>query len=203
MNDSKNGKNVSSKSTLSISAKGLKGRQSVRATFRLPEHIINLLGIVAAQLGIKQKSLFDQLVEDRDVLTKVAEKAPDIVHEQKKKRQKTFVLSRKSLDVLDSVARQQKIPRDFLVEISIERLLPVINSEQEKHKKRKLIYKDMEAYLHQGKKLLRKTERLLGKEDQVSLKLRKIVNTCEANASELASTIEDGRAMEDFVAIKQ
>ena len=58
----------------------------------------------------------------------------------------------------------------------------------------------MKIYLLQGQKLLRKTEQVLGKEDQVSAKLRKIVQTCEANVSELGAIIEDGRANEDFIA---
>ena len=131
------GDNIPHNSALFISAQGLKGKQSVRATFRLPEHIINLLGIVASQLGIKQKSLFDQLLENKDVLIKVAEKAHTNIHVKEERRQKMFVLSKNSLNVLAAVAKQQKIPRDFLVEISIERLLPIINAEQEKLKKRK------------------------------------------------------------------
>ncbi|MFO7496112.1 MAG: hypothetical protein R6X05_10835, partial [Desulfobacterales bacterium] len=39
----------------------LRGRQSVRATFKLTESCINAIHIVAAHMGIKQKSLFDQL----------------------------------------------------------------------------------------------------------------------------------------------
>ena len=198
MSEENNEKNVPDNSALFLSAKGLKGKQSVRATGRVPDHIINLLGVVATQLGLKQKSLFDQLGEDKKVLKKVAEQAHDIVLEPEERRQKTYVLSKKSLHVLDSVAKQQKIPRDFLVEISIERLLPVITAEQEKHKKRKLIYKDLKQYLLQGQKLLLKTERVLGKDDQVSAKLRKIVKTCETNVADLAAIIESGRAMEEF-----
>ena len=176
----------------------LRGRQSVRATFKLTARAIETISIVASHMGIKQKSLFDQLVEDKNILTKVAEQSHEIVHEHGERRQKTYVLSRKSLNVLDTVAKQQKIPRDLLVEISIERLLPVINAEQEKHKKRKLIYKDMKGYLLQGQKMLRKTERVLGEDDQVSVKMRKIVQTCEANVEELAAVIESGQAIEDF-----
>jgi len=39
----------------------LRGRQSVRATFRLSERAIDALSIVSVHLGIKQKSLFDHL----------------------------------------------------------------------------------------------------------------------------------------------
>ena len=37
----------------------LRGRQSVRATFRLSEACIDAISILSAQLGIKQKSVFD------------------------------------------------------------------------------------------------------------------------------------------------
>ena len=58
-----------------LSADILRGRQSVRATFRLPSQVIALLSVAASQLGLKQKSLFDQLVEDRAVLEQVAQMA--------------------------------------------------------------------------------------------------------------------------------
>ena len=41
------------------SALDLRGRQSVRATFRLSEDCIDAISILSAQLGIKQKSVFD------------------------------------------------------------------------------------------------------------------------------------------------
>jgi len=42
---------------------GLRGRQSVRATFKLSAKAIEAMSIVAVHLGIKQKSLFDHLKE--------------------------------------------------------------------------------------------------------------------------------------------
>jgi len=50
-----------SKLVSKTSALDLKGRQSVRATFRLSEDCINAISILSAQLGIKQKSVFDHL----------------------------------------------------------------------------------------------------------------------------------------------
>ena len=50
----------------------LRGRQSVRATFRLSEACIDAITILSAQLGIKQKSVFDHLLEDAQVLRNVA-----------------------------------------------------------------------------------------------------------------------------------
>ncbi|MGW8325435.1 MAG: hypothetical protein ACWGNI_06985, partial [Desulfobacterales bacterium] len=46
----------------------LKSRQSVRATFRLTKGCIEAIGILANQMGIKQKSLFDYLADDMDNL---------------------------------------------------------------------------------------------------------------------------------------
>ena len=43
------------------SSSGLRGRQSVRATFRLSEACIDAISIVATHLGIKQKSIFEWL----------------------------------------------------------------------------------------------------------------------------------------------
>ena len=45
----------------------LRGRQSVRATFRLSEACIDAISILSAQLGIKQKSIFDHLMENAPV----------------------------------------------------------------------------------------------------------------------------------------
>ncbi|MGA7144017.1 MAG: hypothetical protein WBY47_05885 [Desulfobacterales bacterium] len=44
----------------------LKSRQSVRATFRLTQGGIEAMGLVANQMGIKQRSLFDHMVEDSE-----------------------------------------------------------------------------------------------------------------------------------------
>ena len=54
------------------SALDLRGRQSVRATFRLSEDCIEAISILSAQLGIKQKSVFDHLMEDAQILRNMA-----------------------------------------------------------------------------------------------------------------------------------
>ena len=61
------GISASSPSTLD-----LRGRQSVRATFRLSEACIDAISILSAQLGIKQKSIFDHLLENAQILKSMA-----------------------------------------------------------------------------------------------------------------------------------
>ena len=46
------------------SSRDLRGRQSVRATFKLTARAIETMSAVSIHLGIKQKSLFDHLVDD-------------------------------------------------------------------------------------------------------------------------------------------
>lgn len=181
-----------------LSADTLKGKQSVRATFRLPIQMITLLSVTADQLGLKQKSLFDQLVENRDVLEQLAAGAV-LYHSSEEQRQhKTYVVSRNSLSSLEYVAKTHGVPRDLLVEISIKRLLPVLNSEQEKQKNRKRILADLEEYLQEGARLLAKSEGLLGPEDGASRALELLLTQCGRTIEEIREQVERGRKIEDF-----
>lgn len=198
MSDDKRKSNVAVGEDLFISAGSLRRKQSVRATFRLPEHVIQLIGIVAAQLGLKQKTLFDQLVENKDELTKVAEIAQSFVSEYDDRRPKTFVLSRSSLSVLKKVAQQQNVPRDVLVEVSIQRLMPVLNEEQNKQLNRKDILNNMTALLSQGRQFLKMADKKVGKEDISYTLLKSVVDVCEEKVSELKSVVEKGKSVEKF-----
>ena len=111
------------------STSGLKGKQSVRATFKLSEGCIEAIGIVANQMGIKQKSLFDHLAEDINILESIAHDIKNTTLDMHNRVQKTFVISRRSLASLDEISKVFDAPRDALVELSIQRLLPIINSE--------------------------------------------------------------------------
>ena len=115
----------------------LRGRQSVRATFKISEGCITAISVVASQMGIKQKSLFDHLVEDPEVLQAIADQLDRRRMESLRRVQKTFVLSRRSLDVLDHIAKTYHAPRDALVEYSVQRLMPIILAEKKKHQRRK------------------------------------------------------------------
>lgn len=181
-----------------LSLEDLKGKQSVRATFRLPQRVIDLVSVIASQLGIKQKSLFDQLIHDPAVLKKIAEEAMDHPKATGNRVQKTYVISRSSLITLDRVARNRKVPRDFLVEVSINRLLPIIATELEKHEKRKVLLKEMQDYLRQGRQLRRKTQHLLGKEDQLYEMIDQQVKICERNVSVISAIVTKGKQMEDW-----
>ena len=184
--------------TIGLNADALRGRQSVRATFRLPTEMVSLLSIAASHLGLKQKSLFDQLVENRQVLEQVAASAEGYQPSADRRQQKTYVLSRNSLAALDLVARTHGLARDLLVEISISRLLPVLSAEQERQQNRKAVLVELEEYWQEGRVLLARTGDRLGSEDPVTRKLAALVGQCERVVRELRDQVERGRAMEDY-----
>jgi len=189
-------KNKKSTPELELSVGSLMGKQSVRTTFRLSEQVIDLLRIVSTQLGLKQKSLFDQLVENRKILAQVAIEAQHYEQTSIKRRPKTFVISKKSLEALDHVARERHLPRDVLVEVSINRLLPLITAEQEKQKIRISLLKNLEVYLSQGEKILHKAGSLLGQDDKLYLRLEHLITLSTKNVAELKEVVEKGKCMD-------
>ena len=182
---------------LELTVGDLTGKQSVRATFKLPQQIIDLLAVIAGQLGIKQKSLFDQLVENASIMEKVAREALDYSTEEER-HQKTFVISRSTLLSLNQISKKQKIPRDILVEVYIKQLLPVIKTELGKHQKRKQLLKEMRKYQNQGKKLLKAAEDLLGKDDMLYEKIKSQINIAKKNVATAENLINKGMPMEDW-----
>jgi len=176
----------------------LRGKQSVRATFKLSERAIEAMSIVAVHLGIKQKSLFDHLIEDLRSLKLIAREVESERFSNLNRVQKTFVISRKTLSNLDETSRQFNAPRDALVEYSIQRLMPVINRERERHRKRKEILGDMTAYLENGLKILQKSRSLLGEEDPVSDKLETAMRSLANAQSHVQTFVEKGEIIEAF-----
>ncbi len=181
-----------------ISFDELKKKQSVRATFKISQESIDLLGVIAGQLGIKQKSLLDQLMEDTSLLVKLAGEADPFHKDQVFRRQKTFVISRSSLLSLNKIAKKQSISRDTLVEISINRLLPTIKTELKKHVIRKSILKEMKGHLKLGENLRQKAQKLLGENDVLYEMLEKQTALAQKNVSLVDSIIEKGMPMEDW-----
>jgi hypothetical protein len=180
------------------SSSDLRGRQSVRATFKLTEKSIDALSIVATHLGIKQKSLFDHLIDDIRSLNVIAREIQSDSFSSLNRIQKTFVLSRRTLSCLEEASKNYDAPRDALVEYSIQRLLPVIAEEREKHRKRKEILGEIDEYLKRGEKILKKSRELLGKDDPVSDWFAAAMAVSQNAYRSIESYVEKGSIIEDF-----
>jgi hypothetical protein len=186
------------KSVSKTSALDLRGRQSVRATFRLSEDCIDAISILSAQLGIKQKSVFDHLMEDVQIFKNMASELENTEFDRHERVQKTFVISRRSLSFLDTISSMHNAPRDALVEYSVRRLLPIIAKERKKHEKRKELLTDISNHFADGQKLLSKVDELLGRDDLIVNKLQTAMSVYQNVLDDITNFIERGKVIERF-----
>jgi uncharacterized protein (UPF0147 family) len=176
----------------------LRGKQSVRATFRLSEVCIDAISVLSAQLGIKQKSVFDHLMEDAQVLKNMARELANLELDRHERIQKTFVISRRSLSYLDSISNKYDAPRDALVEYSVRRLLPIIAKERKRHEKRKELLTEISNHFEEGENLLSKADEMLGTDDPVVNKLATAMSVYKNAFNDIANFIERGKIIEEF-----
>jgi uncharacterized protein (UPF0147 family) len=176
----------------------LKSRQSVRATFRLTQGCIEAISIVANQMGIKQKSLFDHMVEDIESLKSIAREIKQSKIKKQGRIQKTFVISRKSLATLDEISNMFNISRDGLVEYSIQRLLPIINRERTKHEIRKEFLIKIKTHFKQGEKMLNDIRKQLGDDDPIINKFAMVMSSYETVKDSMESFIDRSKGIEKF-----
>ncbi len=176
----------------------LRGRQSVRATFKLSARAIDTLSIVAVHLGIKQKSVFDHLIEDARSLRIIAREVDPEAFNALERVQKTFVINRRTLRSLEEIAGQFNTSRDALVELSIQRLLPIIYREQEKHEKRKKRLNKIDHFVDHGIQLHEELETELGEDDVVTVEFRGAIEALVQARSHIGTFIVKGRIIENF-----
>ena len=176
----------------------LRGRQSVRATFKLTNDCIEAISIVAAQLGIKQKSLFDHLFQDMETLSAIGRRFRNARLEADNRIQKTYVMSRTALVSLEDIANHFNAPRDALIELSVQRLLPIIEKERRRHAQRKVVFAQVERHLQEGRKLLKNAYSELGEEDPLTDRLTAALSVYESAYKQMAAFMEKGRNIETF-----
>ena len=180
------------------SSRDLMGKQSVRATFKLSEKAIEAMSAVSVHLGIKQKSLFDHLIDDLNALEMIANELRAQAQDIPSRVQKTYVLSRKTLASLERAAHEFQASRDALVEYSIQRLMPVIELEKARHRRRKKLLQQIDAFVESGCQLLAKAEKDLGSEDPLYDQLEKAVHMLIHARSIMTDFVRKGEIIEKF-----
>lgn len=176
----------------------LRGKQSVRATFKLSHGCISAISIVSTHLGIKQKSLFDHMVEDDQLLESIAREVKTANLKERNRMQKTYVLSRRSLYSLDRISKSYNAPRDALIEYLVQQLLPVIKEEREKHERRKMVFSRISEHFKKGIALLGESERTIGKEDPLHDWFASAMSNYKNAFETMDAFIEKGKIIEDF-----
>ncbi len=176
----------------------LRGRQSVRATFKLSQKAIDAIGVVALHMGIKQKSLFDHIIEDTEALDDLAQTIR--IHQFQKipRKQKTFVLSRKTIESLAAISQAHGMPRDALVEYSIQKLEQIITAEKLRHQERTKLQAQVTAHFRAGEKLHLAAAETLGPDDPFCRTLRKSMITNRKIHEELEAFLEKSRILEEY-----
>ena len=185
-------------STISATMFDLRGKQSVRATFKLSQRAIDAIGLVAIHLGIKQKSLFDHIIEDIDALDVLAKQIQIQQFKKLPRKQKTYVLSRKTIEALEAISQAYDTPRDALVEYSIKKLDSIIMAEKARHKERKILQKNIKKHFDQGRKLYKDAIDLLGENDPFCKRMEKAVFACRKTQEDLSDFIEKSKILEEF-----
>ncbi|MBM9606102.1 hypothetical protein [Desulfopila inferna] len=181
----------------SKSTQELLGRQSVRTTFKLTERSIDAMSVLANQLGIKQKSLFDHLIDDDSVMKMIAEESTQYeIPEQR--IAKTYVISRRTLQNLEKISSRYQTPRDALVELSIERILPLITEEKKKHKQRKIILQKLYKMVGEGEEIFEMANESLDKDDPVYRRIYQMAKTVRNCCDDVETFVDRGRKIEDF-----
>jgi hypothetical protein len=176
---------------LQLDTEELKAKQSVRTTFKLPEKTINLLKVSAKHLGIKQKTLLDQLLEDDKALELLADDAVTHSRNDSDCRPKTFVLSKKALDQIEDVSCSYEVPRDFLVELSVSRLASYVDSLAETHDKRRTLMKELDRCRDQLEELSSKAHTTLKEDDVFLAKVENLTKRTRKHIGEISRTVKD------------
>ena len=175
----------------------LKGRQSVRTTFKLSPRCIDALSLLAAQLGIKQKSLFDHLIDDTRTLKAIARDF-DAPEASPNRIPKTYVISRRTLESLEEISKHYQTPRDILVEFSIERIMPLIKEERRKHENRKKLMKSLDELLKSSRSLLEEADKTLDRDDPVLEHVFRIGQAISQGYAAIDTIVEKGQKLEEF-----
>jgi hypothetical protein len=176
----------------------LKGKQSVRTSFKLSEACIHAITIVATQLGIKHRSLFDYLIEDTELLQSIAGEIVNGDSLGDHGIQKSYIISRESLSALDRLCEKLKISRDALIERSVRRLLPIIEKEIESHRRRKRIFELVDSHCQDGRKVLDQIKESVGVDDPIYKAYLSTVASCKQVKTQIHGIISRGKVIEGF-----
>jgi hypothetical protein len=95
------------------------------------------------------------------------------------------------LDQIEKVSNRYGTPRDFLVELSVARLAPYVDSLAETHDKRRLLFEELDAYRGQIDELFSKAKNALTEDDAFLVKVENLTNRTRKLVDEISKTVKD------------
>jgi hypothetical protein len=85
-----------------------------------------------------------------------------------------------------------------LIEISVQRLLPIISTERQRYAKRKGIFSKIERHIEDGRKLLKEAYSELGEEDPLTDRITAAMGVYESAFKQMSGFMERGKSIEAF-----
>ena len=188
-----------------LSQTTLRDKQSVRTTFKLHSKTLGDTAWLAKYNGVSQKVVIDfavkHLSENLEEIYPALLKKGDIAFRKDIKKKpielirKTQVISRQSQNILNNLSKELQIPRDQLVEDTINILKMFSDSERKDHEKALKYIEDAFDHLDKTEKKLNK---FLKEEDPVSIRFRKILTFTENLHTAIYTELSDGTPVDPY-----
>ena len=102
------------------------------------------------------------------------------------------------MTTLDRISKEYNMPRDDLVEYSIQRLFPILLEERKKQVKRESAFLKISDYFKQGSKLLDEIKHLLGKQDPIYKSVDSILSLYGDAHHNIENFIEKGKRISEL-----
>lgn len=182
----------------------LESRQSVRTTFNLTKKTSEEIKSLVKERGITVKELFEILCFDiYDVLNELFYSEgflKDRWKEMERQVRKTYVISMRTSARLTELSKEQKIPRDILVEHLISTYKHVDRARRERTEKSKKNHKKalriMEDFNSVSYEIWKKLKNILIEEDPIMWRFGLIDTVINNLTSDIKAELEDGNPID-------
>ena len=130
------------------------------------------------------------MLEDEKALAILAQDAATQSRAEHGSRPKTLVLSKKALDQIERAASRYAVPRDVLIELSVDRLASYIDSLAQTHAKRRVLMAELEQCQEQLTEVLDRAGTMLPKDDAFRGKLKTLSEKTRRQVEEMKKTVK-------------
>ena len=178
-----------------LSQTTLRDKQSVRTTFKLHSKTLGDMAWLAKYNGVSQKVVIDFAVKHlSEYLEEIYPALLKKIKKDIKKKpieliSKTQVISRQSQNILNNLSKELQIPRDKLVEETINILKMFSDTERKDHEKALQYIEDAFDHLAKTEK---KINKFLKEEDPVRIRFRILTSLVNNLHTAILTELSDG-----------
>jgi len=173
----------------------LEQMKSVRSTFNLSKHTLEMLDYFSKQRKITLKEIFNEITKHRSELNELADliKNQELNSGKKFKTsggvRKTMVVSKNALHIFKSIAAEKGISRDNLVNLAIMLLEKSTKKYQKLHKE---AFELIDKFTDAAYSLESQLGKMLGQEDPIAYRMGYVVIIMGQLRNDVIGEQEDG-----------